>query len=117
MTTPVGIGDDDGRWAAGLLDGYRRVLDVGNDKPFLSYWLQRFNPGTVFETISNAIPQTPFVLHDVDIESERFPYDDASFDQVIFSRGGKAGRHLTGDEAHPRLWRGHQQRGKGLHDC
>jgi SAM-dependent methyltransferase len=62
-----------------------RVLDVGNDKPFLSFFLRKFNPETVFDTISNEIPQTPFVLHEVDIEMERFPFNDAIFDQVIFT--------------------------------
>ena len=62
-----------------------RVLDVGNDKPFLSYFLKRFNPGAEFETISNEIPETPFTLHEVDIECDRFPFDDEHFDQVIFT--------------------------------
>ncbi|MDP2903672.1 MAG: methyltransferase domain-containing protein [Methylovulum sp.] len=62
-----------------------RVLDVGNDKPFLSFFLRKFNSGTVFDTISNEIPQTPFILHEVDIEMERFPFDDAVFDQIIFT--------------------------------
>lgn len=74
-----------------------RVLDVGNDKPFLSYWLQQFNPGVRFDTISNEIPQTPFPLHEVDIERERFPFDDAVFDQVIFT---EVIEHLWRDPSH-----------------
>lgn len=62
-----------------------RVLDVGNDKPFLSYYLRRFNPGAVFSTISYELPETPVELHVVDIEQEKFPFEDGVFDQVIFT--------------------------------
>jgi SAM-dependent methyltransferase len=62
-----------------------RVLDVGNDKPFLSYFLQAFNPDTRFETISNEIPESPIPLYEVDIEQEKFPFDNETFDMVIFT--------------------------------
>ena len=62
-----------------------RTLDLGDDKPFLAYFLRRFNPDTTFDVISNEIPETPFVLHEVDIEREPFPFDDAVFDNVIFT--------------------------------
>jgi SAM-dependent methyltransferase len=62
-----------------------RTLDVGNDKPFLSFFLRKFNPSATFETISNEIPQTPFVLHEVDIEREAFPFEDSTFDQILFT--------------------------------
>jgi len=62
-----------------------RVLDVGNDKPFLSYFLRSFNPDSNFETISNEIPETPFPLREVDIEREKFPFPDEFFDQIIFT--------------------------------
>lgn len=62
-----------------------RVLDVGNDKPFLSFFLRLLNPQATFATISNEIPETPFSLAEVDIEREHFPYPDGSFDQVILT--------------------------------
>jgi SAM-dependent methyltransferase len=62
-----------------------RVLDLGDDKPFLSYFLKQFNRGVSFETVSNEIPETPFPLYEVDIEREPFPFPEASFDQVIFT--------------------------------
>jgi SAM-dependent methyltransferase len=62
-----------------------RTLDVGNDKPFLSFFLRKFNQDATFETISNEIPQTPFVLHEVDIEREPFPFADSTFDHIIFT--------------------------------
>lgn len=74
-----------------------RVLDVGNDKPFLSYFLRRFNPNSHFETISNEIPETPYVLHEVDIEFERFPFPSEVFDAVIFT---EVIEHLWRDPSH-----------------
>jgi SAM-dependent methyltransferase len=62
-----------------------RTLDVGNDKPFLSFFLRKFNQSATFETISNEIPQTPFVLYEVDIEREPFPFADSTFDHIIFT--------------------------------
>lgn len=61
------------------------VLDVGNDKPFLSFFLRWFNPGSAFWTISNEIPQSPFPIWEVDIEKDIFPFDSALFNQVIFT--------------------------------
>jgi SAM-dependent methyltransferase len=61
------------------------VLDVGNDKPFLSFLLRRINPGAVFHTISYEIPNTPFDLYEVDIEQEEFPFPADFFQQVIFT--------------------------------
>jgi len=62
-----------------------RVLDVGDDKPFLSYFLRKFNPESAFFTISNELPQTPFPLWQVDIEQEAFPFESDYFDEVIFT--------------------------------
>jgi SAM-dependent methyltransferase len=76
---------------------FGRVLDVGNDKPFLSYFLRRFNPDTHFETISNEIPETPYALHEVDIEFERFPFPTGVFDAVIFT---EVIEHLWRDPSH-----------------
>lgn len=74
-----------------------RVLDVGNDKPFLSHFLRAFNPGATFDVISNEIPETPYLLHEVDIERERFPFADSAFDQVIFT---EVIEHLWRDPSH-----------------
>ena len=62
-----------------------RVLDVGNDKPFLSYYLRKFNVDSSFVTISNELPQTPFPIWQVDIEQELFPFENGYFDDVIFT--------------------------------
>lgn len=61
------------------------VLDVGNDKPFLSFFLRRLNPKASFTTISFDIPETPYDLFAVDIESEKFPFHDGHFRHVIFA--------------------------------
>ena len=61
------------------------VLDVGNDKPFLSYFLRKLHPAANFSTISYEIPETPVELHEVDIEQEVFPFPDSAFDHVLFT--------------------------------
>lgn len=62
-----------------------KVLDVGNDKPFLSYFLRSFNRDSEFFTISYEIPESPFDLFEVDIEREEFPFPPDEFDWVIFT--------------------------------
>jgi hypothetical protein len=62
-----------------------KILDIGNDKPFLSFLLRQLNPRATFTTISFEIPQTPYTLFEVDIEKELFPFEDKIFDQVIFT--------------------------------
>ena len=62
-----------------------RILDVGNDKPFLTYFLRALNPDASFNVISNEIPESPFPLHEVDIEIEAFPFEEGTFDGVIFT--------------------------------
>jgi SAM-dependent methyltransferase len=51
-----------------------RVLDVGNDKPFLT-----------FVTISYDIPRSPFELHRVDIEADPLPFPDGHFESAILA--------------------------------
>lgn len=75
-----------GRYIA--LAGYRMrgtVLDIGNDKPFLSYYLRKLNPTATFHTISFDIPQTPFDLQAIDIESEPLPFFDQQADHVLLA--------------------------------
>jgi len=62
-----------------------RVVDVGNDKPFLSFFLQYFSPRATFSVISFELPQSPYPLREVDIESEPIPFDDEEFDAAIMS--------------------------------
>lgn len=61
------------------------VLDIGNDKPFLSYYLRALNPAVHFTTISFETGPTPVDLFEVDIECEPFPFADLSFDYVIMA--------------------------------
>jgi SAM-dependent methyltransferase len=61
------------------------VLDLGNDKPFLSYFMRRFSPEANFFTVSNAIPKSPYKLWDVDIEVEPLPFESNFFDNAIFA--------------------------------
>ncbi len=60
-------------------------MDVGNDKPFIVYYLRELNPRASFFTISYDIPETPVDLYDVDIEQEVFPVEEGAYDQVIFT--------------------------------
>lgn len=62
-----------------------KVVDVGNDKPFIVYFLRELNPKAAFLTISYGIPETPVDLYDVDIEQEALPLNDGEADQVIFT--------------------------------
>jgi len=61
------------------------VLDVGNDKPFLNFLIRKFNPESKFFTLSYEIPETPYDLYEVDVESEIFPFESSFFDSVIFT--------------------------------
>jgi SAM-dependent methyltransferase len=61
------------------------VIDVGDDKPFLSYFLKYFNSGAEFSTISFELAQSPYPLFEVDIESERLPFDDNVFEEAIMT--------------------------------
>ncbi len=61
------------------------VLDVGNDKPFLSFFLRAFNSMAEFTTISFVIPDSPYDLFAVDIEFEPLPFDDERYDCAIFT--------------------------------
>src|SRR5258708_5736171 len=61
------------------------ILDVGNDKPFLSFFLREFNSMAEFTTISFEIPDTPYDLFAVDIESESLPFDEEKYDCAIFT--------------------------------
>lgn len=62
-----------------------KILDVGNDKPFLSYYLSHFSPNAQFWTISFELAQSPFQLYEVDIESEILPFDSNVFDEAILT--------------------------------
>lgn len=62
-----------------------RVLELGSDKPFISHFLRELHPHAAFETISIDIPFANYPIVRIDIESERFPYDDESFSDVIFT--------------------------------
>lgn len=62
-----------------------RVLELGSDKPFISHFLRQLHPDSAFETISIDIPYSAYPITRVDIESQRFPFDDNSFSDVIFT--------------------------------
>ncbi len=62
-----------------------KVLDVGNDKPFLSFFLRRLKADAEFKVISFYVPESPSDLYAVDIEDEAFPFPDNEFEQVILT--------------------------------
>jgi SAM-dependent methyltransferase len=73
------------------------ILDIGNDKPFLSFWLKKFHPTANIEILSFDVPETPFDLFAVDIESESIPLDAGSVDKILFA---EVLEHLWRDPAH-----------------
>lgn len=62
-----------------------RVLELGSDKPFISHYLRELHPHSHFETVSIDIPFSKYPITRIDIESEVFPFEDASFSDVIFT--------------------------------
>jgi SAM-dependent methyltransferase len=62
-----------------------RVLELGSDKPFITHCLRKLYPDSTFHTISIDIPYSPYPIIRVDIESEVFPFEDESIDDVIFT--------------------------------
>lgn len=73
------------------------VLDIGNDKPFLSFFLKMLSPTARISTISFDIPESPFDLHAVDIEQEPLPFPPATVDKIIFA---EVLEHLWRDPAY-----------------
>jgi SAM-dependent methyltransferase len=63
------------------LEGF--VIDVGNDKPFLTFYLKMLNPSAEIMTISFDIPQTPYDLFEVDIEGEPLPIPKSTADHIL----------------------------------
>src|SRR4029077_3692044 len=55
------------------------------DKPFITHFLRALHPESRFHTISIDIPYTPYPVIAMDIESERFPFDDESISDVVFT--------------------------------
>lgn len=62
-----------------------RVLELGSDKPFISHFLRQLHPQSVFDTVSIDIPFSKYPIVRVDIESEKLPYEDGTFSDVIFT--------------------------------
>jgi SAM-dependent methyltransferase len=65
------------------LDG--TVVDVGNDKPFLSFFLRQLHKESRICTVSFDIPQTPYDLFAVDIENEALPCLPGTVDKIVFA--------------------------------
>lgn len=63
----------------------REVVEVGSDKPFITHMLRTMNPGSNVHTITIDVPFSPYPIIRIDIESERFPFDDGSIDTVLFT--------------------------------
>lgn len=61
------------------------VVELGSDKPFISHCLRIVNPESNFQTISIDMPNSPYPIIRLDIESEQFPFKDDSIDDVIFT--------------------------------
>ncbi|MGU3417779.1 methyltransferase domain-containing protein [Methylobacterium sp. D54C] len=73
------------------------VIDIGNDKPFLSYYLHQLNLQANIITVSYEIPQTPYDLYMVDIESEALPVQTGAADKALLA---EVLEHLWRDPAH-----------------
>ncbi|MGQ9369873.1 methyltransferase domain-containing protein [Azospirillum sp. ST 5-10] len=73
------------------------VLDLGSDKPFLSFFLRKLNRRAIIHTVSFEIPQTPYDLYSVDIETDPLPFRSGSVDTVLFA---EVLEHLWRDPAH-----------------
>ncbi|MCC7325667.1 MAG: methyltransferase domain-containing protein [Burkholderiales bacterium] len=61
------------------------VVEVGSDKPFLTHMLRTVNPASNFHTISIDVPFSPYPIIRIDIESERFPFEDGTISNVLFT--------------------------------
>lgn len=61
------------------------IVELGSDKPFLTHHLRTLNPRSRVQTISIDIPYSPYPIIRIDIESEAFPFADASVDDVVFT--------------------------------
>lgn len=61
------------------------VLELGSDKPFISHFIREVNPGAKVETVSIDIPYSPYPITRLDIESQRFPFDNGSMTNVLFT--------------------------------
>lgn len=63
----------------------KNVVELGSDKPFITHCLKMIHADSTFHTISMDIPHSPYPILRVDIESEVFPFQDESVDDVIFT--------------------------------
>lgn len=62
-----------------------RVLELGSDKPFITHFLRELHPDSAFETVSIDIPFSKHPITRIDIESQEFPFEPATFTDVIFT--------------------------------
>ena len=60
------------------------ILDIGNDKPFLSWLLHIASPRSYIETVSFPIEQSPFDHTIIDIETLDWEVDYLNFDLCLF---------------------------------
>ena len=63
---------------------FSRILDIGNDKPFLTWLLSIATPKSYIETLSFPIEQSPFDHTVIDIENLEWEVDYCNFDLCLF---------------------------------
>ncbi|WP_419914347.1 methyltransferase domain-containing protein [Hoeflea sp.] len=76
----------------------KRILDVGNDKPFLTWLMKLALPNADFTTLTFPIPDNPFDTYAVDVETENWNIHSNEFDFCIFA---EVIEHLWRDPARP----------------
>lgn len=61
------------------------IVEAGSDKPFITHVLRTLFPEALIDTVSMDMPNSPYPIKQVDIESELLPFDAGSIDTVIFT--------------------------------
>jgi hypothetical protein len=61
------------------------IVEAGSDKPFITHVLRTLFPEALIDTVSMDMPNSPYPIKQVDIESELLPFDEGSIDTVIFT--------------------------------
>lgn len=68
-----------------IVSGKKNILDVGNDKPFLSWILRKSEPEANFTTISFEVVGNPYETFAIDIETEAFNLGSECYDLILLA--------------------------------